>query len=210
MSAPPDDIEPEFTRAVLTQLANAMMAIACVEYGDYDVRVDVVLPDRHPFTPLMHNINEMIEWLAVARRQRDGHLAEVHASQRAALLELSSPIIEVLDGVLCLPVIGAVDEERGARMTEDLLAAVGRTRVHRVVLDLTALRSVDAGAIGQIVRMTRAVKLLGAACVVCGLGPELARAAVESSLEFTDIEMHRTLRDAIRPALHDERRRPRP
>ena len=195
-----DHPEPEFSREVLGQLANAMMAIACVEYGDYDVRIDVELPDRHPFTPLMRNINEMIEWLAVARRQRDGHLAELQASQRAALLELSSPIIEVVDGVLCLPVIGAVDEERGVRMTADLLARVASGRVRRVVVDVTAIRGVDEGAIRQLVRMSRAVKLLGAACVVSGLGPALARAAVAAGLEFTDIEMYQTLKDAIRPS----------
>ncbi len=203
MNTPPDDSEPEFSRAVLTQLANAMMAIACVEYGDFDVRIDVELSDRHPFTPLLHSINEMIEWLAVAKRQREDSLAELHASQRASLLELSSPIIEVMDGVLCLPVVGSVDEERGTKMTDDLLARVAETRVRRVVIDVTAIRSFDAGAIHQLMRMIKSVKLLGSNCVISGLSPELARMTVASGISFEDIEMYRSLRDAIRPAIRE-------
>lgn len=199
MNGPADDSEPEFSREVLAQLANAMMTIACVEYGDYDVRIDVELAERHPFTPLLRNINEMIEWLAVAKRQREVHLTELAASQRAALLELSSPLIEVMDGVLCLPLVGSIDEERGMKMTDDLLARVARTHVRRVVIDVTAIKSFDDGAIRQLVRMIKSVKLLGTHCVVSGLSPELARMAVESGVAFTDIEMYQTLRDAIRP-----------
>jgi rsbT co-antagonist protein RsbR len=200
MSGLPDDSGSEFSRAALAQIANAMMAIACVEYGDYDVRIDLELPDRHPLTPLLRGINEMIEWLAVAKRQREDHLEQLGASQRAALLELSSPIIEVLDGVLCLPVIGSIDEDRGMKMTDDLLARVAKTHVRRVVIDVTAIKSFDDGAIRQLVRMIRSVKLLGTTCVISGLSPELARVAVESGLAFTGIEMFQTLRDAIRPA----------
>jgi rsbT co-antagonist protein RsbR len=196
-----DDGEPAFTSAVLAQLAGAMMAIACVEYGDYEVRVELELSERHPFTPLMRSINEMIEWLAVAKRQRDEHLTELRASQRAALLELSSPLIEVMPGVLCLPVIGVVDEERGAKMTDDLLARVARGPVRRVVIDVTGIRSLDDGALRQLVRMIKSVKLLGTEGVLSGLGPDMARTAVESGLDFAGIATYRTLGDAIRVAI---------
>lgn len=205
MSGPPDGSEPEFSREALAQIAGAMMAIACVEYGDYDVRVDVELPERHPLTPLLRGINEMIAWLAVAKQQRDSHLEELGASQRAALLELSSPIIEVMDGVLCLPVIGSIDADRGLKMTDDLLARVARAHVRRVVIDVTAIKGFDEAAIHQLMRMIRAVKLLGTTCVVSGLSPELARVAVASGLSFTGIEMYQTLRDAIRPVTRDAR-----
>jgi len=177
------------------------MAIACVEYGDFDIRIDIELSDRHPFTPLLRNINDMIEWLAVAKRQREGYLVELAASQRAALLELSSPIIEVMDGVLCLPVIGSIDEARGLKMTDDLLARVARAHVRRVVIDVTGIKNFDAGAIHQLVRMVKSVKLLGTTCVVSGLNPELARMTVDSGFAFTGIETYQTLRDAIRPAV---------
>jgi rsbT co-antagonist protein RsbR len=199
MSGHSDDSE-QFSAAALTQIANAMMAIACVEYGDYDIRIDIELGERHPLTPLLRNINEMIEWLAVAKRQREGYLAELDASQRAALLELSSPIIEVMDGVLCLPLIGSIDEARGLKMTDDLLARVARAQVRRVVIDVTGIKSFDSGAIRQLVRMIKSVKLLGTHCVVSGLNPELARVAVNADFTFHGIETYQTLRDAIRPA----------
>ncbi|MCA9689989.1 MAG: STAS domain-containing protein [Nannocystaceae bacterium] len=193
-----DDGE-RFSADVLEQLANAMMTISCVEFGDYEVRVDITLGERHPFTQLLHGINEMIEWLAVARQQREAYLAQLRETQRAALLELSSPIIEVMDGVLCMPVIGAVDPERGARMTEALLARVAAAPVRRVVIDVTAIKDLDGVVVRQLVLMIQATRLLGTECVVSGLNPRLAQLVVEAELELPDIELYQTLKDAIQP-----------
>ena len=110
----------------------------------------------------------------------------------------SPPLIEVMDGVLCLPVIGAVGEERDRKMTDDLLQ-VAKTCVRWVVIDVTASRSFDDGAIHRLVPMIKSVKLLGTTCVVSGLGPKRARMSVASGFASSDIEMYQTLRDATAP-----------
>lgn len=193
-----DDATAAFGPQELEQLASAMMVLSCVEFGDFDVRIELSLPEYHPLTPLLHNINELIEWLAVAQRQRETHLEELKASQRAALLELSSPLIEVLDGVLCLPIVGAVDEARGAKIAEELLASVSTRGIHKVILEVTALKEVDGAVIAQLLRMIKAVRLLGAECVLAGIRPALAQLIVELGLEIPDVEMYQTLRDATR------------
>ena len=83
-------------------------------------------------------------------------------SQRRAILSMSSPIIEVWDGVLTLPVIGVVDGDRAQRMTQLLLERVTEVRCRAVILDLTAVEAIDTNTTGHLLRIVQALRLLGA------------------------------------------------
>jgi rsbT co-antagonist protein RsbR len=95
--------------------------------------------------------------------------------QRETIRALSTPILEVWDGVLALPIIGAMDRQRSAMITEDLLDAIVKTKARFVVLDLTAVDTIDAAAADHLARIMRAVKLLGTECLVCGIRPWVAQ-----------------------------------
>ncbi|WP_438019428.1 STAS domain-containing protein [Sorangium sp. So ce315] len=121
--------------------------------------------------------------------------------QRAAMRALSMPILEVWSRVLCVPVIGSVDEERCAHLMERLLAAVTARRARAVVIDVTGLDRMEASALALFLRVATAVRLLGSACVLAGIGPEVARALVQEGVPCGDVVTYRRLRDALKALL---------
>jgi anti-anti-sigma factor len=132
---------------------------------------------------------ELIESLEQARREL--------AAQRETIQALSSPIIEVWRGVLTLPVVGHVDAERAADMTERLLRAVVETRAGHVILDLTGVDAIDEATANHFLRIVRAIELLGARGVMAGVQPAVARAMVSLGLGLDLVRTHRNLRDAL-------------
>ncbi len=129
------------------------------------------------------------EQLAVVERQAE------------AIRSMSSPILRVWDGVLAMPVVGRVDGDRAARMMEDLLAAVTRTRARCTIIDLTGVDTIDAGALADLIGLVRAVSLLGARCLVSGISPEVATTAVEIGADLGDLVSFATLEAALRAAM---------
>lgn len=126
--------------------------------------------------------------------------------QRAAMRALSMPILEVWSRVLCVPVIGSVDEERCAHLMERLLAAVTARRARAVVIDVTGLDRMEASALALFLRVATSVRLLGSACVLAGIGPEVARDLVQEGVPCGDVVTYRRLHDALKALLPAARR----
>jgi len=127
--------------------------------------------------------------------------------QQEALVALSAPVIKVWDGVLALPVIGAVDGARALRMTEKLLEEIVKDGALVAILDLTGVELVDAETASHLLRIVRAANLLGSHCVVSGISPPTARMLVEFDAEVGELITFATLQDALRHALESSRRR---
>jgi rsbT co-antagonist protein RsbR len=186
------------------RLADVLIVLANVTSGDLDTRLPLDLPPSHPLGALNQGINDMVEALVASKtesesyqRQLEDRLAMIE-KQRIAIRELSTPIIEVWDRVICLPVIGVVDSARGAEMTERLLHAVTERRAKRVIVDVTGIDVMDTRTVDHFIRMARAVELLGADCVLTGLSPALAQTIVALGVEIRGIRTFQTLREAIR------------
>jgi rsbT co-antagonist protein RsbR len=114
---------------------------------------------------------------------------------------LSSPVIEVWHGVLAVPVVGNVDADGSARMTERLLSELTRTRARHAILELTGLSRCDPQTAESFVRMARAVELLGAECVLSGLQPGAAHALVEHGIDLSRLKTRRNLQQALQEIL---------
>jgi anti-anti-sigma regulatory factor len=118
--------------------------------------------------------------------------------QRRTIEELSAPILQVWPGVLTLPVIGAVDEDRATEIMHKLLEEVTRTRSRFAILDLTGVRSVDATTAAHLVGILKAVTLLGARGLVSGISPAVAEALSQLAVDLAGFETYRDLGDALR------------
>lgn len=119
----------------------------------------------------------------------------------AAVQQLKTPVLRVWDGVLAMPVLGSVDEERAAHMTETLLQEVSSEAVSVAVLDLTGLDEVDGATMEYLVRMVSAVQLLGCKCVVSGISPAVARVIVGLGIDIRTLSTFATLQSALAHAL---------
>jgi len=125
---------------------------------------------------------------------------DIVRAQHADLLRLSTPIIQVGQGVLALPVIGAVDRDRAQRMTDEILDAVSRGGARWLILDLTGAQIPDADSAARLLRIVRAVELLGSGCLVSGVPSSLARSLLELGADLGAVPTFRSLRQALEHA----------
>ena len=193
----------ELDEVVADRISRILIALADVAIGDYSIRLEQDLPENHPLGALAIGINEMTAALENARRdsadaQRalEEKLATIE-QQRNAIRELSTPIIEVWDGVLCLPVVGVIDTARSTEMTEALLRSVVEKKAACTIIDITGIEIMDTRTADHFLRMAKAVRLLGARCVLTGINPTIAQTIVHMGVDLTGVECHRSLRDAL-------------
>jgi anti-anti-sigma regulatory factor len=115
--------------------------------------------------------------------------------------DLETPVIQVWDRVLTLPMVGIVDSRRAARMTDDLLRQVARTQAHFAILDLTGVEVVDTATAGHLLNIASAVRLLGAESIITGIRPNIAQTIISLGVDLTRIRTLATLRDGLALAI---------
>jgi rsbT co-antagonist protein RsbR len=176
-------------------------------HGDYDSRVPLAEHDD-AFLEVETGVNFLLDELIERRAQNQSQQAalarkaEELAAQQDALVEaLSTPIIEVWPAVLALPIVGRVDEARAAMITTKLLARVAASRATHVILDLTGVAGVATTTMPAVVRMVRAIGLLGATCMLTGIGPEVARQVAALAIDASRIHALGQLSDALAAVL---------
>jgi rsbT co-antagonist protein RsbR len=202
-SVPPDEPSEETVAEVYDKIADLLMVLSDVASGDFTNRVDSGFPETHPLGALCVGINEMIEALRAEQQRNERYKRELEEKlhtieqQRSAIRELSTPIMEVWEGILCLPIVGIMDSTRSADMTDALLRAVVATRATATIIDITGIEVMDTHTADHFIRMAKAVRLLGAECVLTGINPQIAQTVIHMGLEMVDVVSHRSLRDAL-------------
>ena len=188
---------------IYSKVADVTRIIAEVGRGDLLHAARQRPAPRAPARRPLRGINEMIEALAAQEQRNHDYHRELEdklttiEQQRAAIRELSTPIIEVWEGILCLPIVGVMDSDRSADMTDALLRAVVATRARCTIIDITGIEVMDTGTADHFLRMARAVQLLGADCVLTGINPQIAQTIVHMGMEMQGLVTHRSLRDAL-------------
>jgi len=127
--------------------------------------------------------------------------AETLRRQRDEIMELSTPVIQVWDKVLTLPVIGTLDSTRAARLTEGLLVKIAETEAEVVIFDISGVPTVDTYVAQHLLRTVRAAALMGTVSIMCGVRPETAQAMVRLGIDLGQLRSRRTLRQALQLAL---------
>jgi rsbT co-antagonist protein RsbR len=122
--------------------------------------------------------------------------------QAQEILELSTPLLPIADGVLAVPVIGALDATRASVLLERLLARIERTSTRLVLLDLTGVASIDTSIARSLLDIVHAGKLLGARVVFTGVRPAIAQTLVRLGVPLGEEMAYATLAEGVRRALH--------
>jgi rsbT co-antagonist protein RsbR len=131
---------------------------------------------------------------------------ELIARQEEAIRALSTPIIEVWDGVLTLPLFGTIDSQRAAEMMERLLETITSKGATYAIIDLTGVEVVDTSTADHIGKLVSAVELLGGRCIITGIRPAVAQTMVQIGIDLTRITTLSTLREALRRCMRDRER----
>jgi rsbT co-antagonist protein RsbR len=143
--------------------------------------------------------NELI--LAVFSAYLDEKERTIYAQEKE-LRETSTPITEIWDGVLTLPIIGTLDSSRTMIVMEALLNRIARDRAAAVVMDLTGVKNIDSQVSHHLIQMVRAVQLMGSDAIITGIRPEIARALTSLNIDLGNVITRATLSDGLKEAFH--------
>jgi rsbT co-antagonist protein RsbR len=126
---------------------------------------------------------------------------ELIARQQQDMLELSTPVIKLWDGVLALPMIGTLDSSRTQVVMESLLQRIVETGSDVAILDITGVPTVDTLTAQHLIKTVTAARLMGAECIISGIRPQIAQTIVHLGVDLGDIVTKATLADAFKLAL---------
>jgi rsbT co-antagonist protein RsbR len=188
---------------LLEQISRVLLCLSDVASGDLNARVSLDVSEATPIGAVGLAVNEMI--VALDRVERDAQAIEhelvdriaTAQGQREAIQQLSSPVIQVRDRVLCVPVIGVMDMTRSEQLSSSLLEAVMAHRAHYAIIDVTGVPWMDTATIDHFLRLARSVGLLGARCAISGISATVALAIAELGVELSGVETYRSLKGAL-------------
>ena len=121
--------------------------------------------------------------------------------QQQEMLELSTPVVQLWDGILALPLIGTLDSARTQTVMENLLEKIVETGSEVAILDITGVPTVDTLVAQHLMKAVAAARLMGAECIISGIRPQIAQTIVHLGVDLSDVTTKATLADAIRHAL---------
>jgi rsbT co-antagonist protein RsbR len=126
---------------------------------------------------------------------------DVIRRQQEELLELSTPVVKLWDGVLALPIIGTLDSARTQVVMESLLDAIVKTNSRIAIIDITGVPTVDTVVAQHLLKTVTAARLMGADCIISGVRPQIAQTIVHLGINLMDVITKATLAAAFLVAL---------
>ena len=123
------------------------------------------------------------------------------ADQTEQLLELSTPVVKLWEGVVAVPLVGTLDSARAQVVMERLLQTLVDTGSPYAIIDITGVPAVDTQVAQHILKTVVAARLMGADCIISGIRPQIAQTIVALGIEFGDIATKSSLADALRHVL---------
>jgi rsbT co-antagonist protein RsbR len=187
--------------------------ISLITLGEFDPELTTIaIPDPpDAFAAIEESLNVLTRELAEAHRENAEYTAKLESSrqeleeklqtierQQMAIRDLSTPIIELWDEILTLPIVGIVDTQRSVEMTTRLLQRIAESRFRCVIIDITGVDVVDTMTADHFVKMIKSTQLLGVYCVVTGVSPDIAQTLVRLGIELGTVRTLRTLKDGLK------------
>jgi DNA-binding response OmpR family regulator len=170
---------PNVVTVVLTGYASIESSIDALRCGVYDYLVKPCVVDDLKLT---------------VRRALE------HKHQRTHITELSSPVVEIWDRVLLLPVVGALDDTRASQMSGTMLETARRTGAEVVIIDITGCTVMDTHVAAHLINAVHSARLLGAHAIITGVSAMVAANLVTLGVELEGITTRRRLADGLRTA----------
>jgi len=154
------------------------------------------------YNPILGLNGKVMKVLKIATDVTEQKRLELERSKQAALImEMSTPVMQLWDNTLLLPIIGLVDSKRVQLIMETVLQKILDCQAKVVILDIQGVPSVDSAVANHLIKVTKAAKLMGCACIVTGISPEISQALVNLGIELNDILTQSSLRNGVSASL---------
>ena len=150
----------------------------------------------------MWEVNVLLDRLALLTTEEHQRSREaVIQQQQRDLIELSTPVVKLWEGVLAVPLIGTLDSERTQVVMESLLERIVETNSTMAIIDITGVPTVDTLVAQHLLKTVAAARLMGADCIISGIRPQIAQTIVHLGLTLSEVTTKATMADAIAVAL---------
>ena len=188
----------ESTSERLALLSRCAMEIAM---GNFAVQIPI--PEQEDelteITTALELMRQDIEAM-VQRLREQVEKERTIAAQAATIRELSTPVIEVWDRILSVPLVGTIDTSRARQLVDQLLTGIAQHQAHVVIVDVTGVPVVDTQVANLFVKMVQAARLLGAEVVLTGLSPQSAQTIVKLGIDLSSVTTTSSLRAGLQLA----------
>lgn len=161
---------------------------------EYQSDAETLLDEVNKLSKALDKLGSFIFVSTIKNRER------VIRQQQQDMLELSTPVVQIWDRIICLPLIGTLDSRRTQLMMERLLERIVRTRAEVAILDITGVPTVDTQVANYLIKTVTAVRLLGSTCIITGVGPSIAQTIVHLGIDLAGIITRNQLSDGIKLA----------
>ncbi|MFL6274925.1 MAG: STAS domain-containing protein [Blastocatellia bacterium] len=168
---------------------------------EYKTDPELLLSEVSKISRALDKLGSFIFVSTIKNRER------VIRQQQQDMLELSTPVVQIWDRIICLPLIGTLDSRRTQLMMERLLERIVKSRAEVAILDITGVPTVDTQVANYLIKTVTAVRLLGSTCIITGVGPAIAQTIVHLGIDLSGIITRNQLSDGIRLAFELTRQR---
>jgi rsbT co-antagonist protein RsbR len=121
-------------------------------------------------------------------------------SQSDALMQMSTPVTEIWNNILMLPIVGIVDSSRAQNIMSAMLRTIATTQSRVIIMDISGVAVVDTAVANHLIKITKATKLMGCQCTISGVSASIAQTMVELGIEVGNVKTVGTLKDALADA----------
>lgn len=187
------------SRARLERIGEILAHLTVRNFDPEALSIDLANEDEFAVTEAMLNEFTADYSEAIQENERlNAERMEIIERQRMAITDLSTPIIDIWDDIITLPIVGVVDSHRSLEMTERLLTRISETHTKCVIIDLTGVDVVDTMTADHLLKMIRSASLLGSYCVVSGISPSIAQTLVQLDVDLAKLRTVRNLKEGLR------------
>jgi len=158
--------------------------------------------DPEVLTSMLWSTTELLDGLGLYTAEAFIKMREeVIRRQQEEMLELSTPVVKLWDGIVSLPLVGTLDSARTQVVMESLLNAIVQTNSKIAIIDITGVPTVDTIVAQHLLKTVTAARLMGAECIISGIRPQIAQTIVHLGINLMDITTKATMNDALILAL---------
>ena len=157
--------------------------------------LDLNLEDYKEARRAINKVTHMDMTISV---QSYGHLInETIAAQSKTLLEMSTPVTKIWNGILLLPVVGIIDSKRAQDIMNATLSKIAETQARSFILDISGVAVVDTAVANHLIKITKATRLMGCESTISGVSPAIAQTIVDLGIDVGKIKTTSNMRDAL-------------
>jgi len=157
---------------------------------------------RATYNPIFDLNGKPVKVLKIATDITEQKRLDAERTKQAAMImEMSTPVMQLWDKILLLPIVGLVDSKRVQLIMETVLEKIVDYQAKVIILDIQGVPTVDSAVANHLIKVTKAARLMGCTCIVTGISPEISQALVQLGIELTDILTQSTLKDGVSTSL---------